>query len=54
LVKYTIFDLNRFSRLFDFLNTIGYNKNGKFEINVKLDKNNKVVNPDKYWNMQMN
>ena len=48
LIKYKFFDENRFSGLFDFLNTIGNNENSEFEINVKFDKKNKVINPDKY------
>ncbi len=44
LVKYKYFDLNLFSGLFEFLNTIGKDKNGYLELKVILDKYNKVVN----------
>ena len=47
LVKYNFFDDKRFSGLFDFVNTIGNNQFGDFEVNVKLDKKNKVINPNK-------
>ena len=38
----------RYPGLYELLNTIGINSKGKFEINVKLDKNNFVTNPRKY------
>ena len=42
------FDGNRFSGLYNFLNTVGYNAHGKFEINFKFDKRNHIINPNKY------
>ena len=38
----------RYPGLYELLNTIGINSKGNFEINVKLNKDNKVINPKKY------
>jgi len=38
----------RYPGLYELLNTIRINSKGKFEINVKFDKNNLVINPKKY------
>jgi hypothetical protein len=38
----------RYPGLYKLLNTIGINSKGKFEINVKLNSNNLVVNPTNY------
>lgn len=43
-----VFDKNRFSGLYEFLNTIGINEKGILETNIKFDKNNLIINPDKY------
>lgn len=41
------FDI-RFYGLYEFLNTVGINSKGTFEIKVKLNENNYVVNPKEY------
>ena len=38
----------RYPGLYELLNTVGINSKGKFEINVKLNNNNYVVNPTNY------
>ena len=38
----------RYPGLYELLNTVGINSKGKFEINVKLNNNNLVVNPTNY------
>lgn len=38
----------RYPGLYELLNTVGINSKGKFKINVKLNKNNQVINPKKY------
>jgi hypothetical protein len=38
----------RYPGLYELLNTVGINSKGKFEINVKLNNDNLVVNPTKY------
>lgn len=47
-IKKKLLNRNRFDGLFQFLNTIGYKLNGKFEVNLKFDKNNHIINPEKY------
>lgn len=44
----------RYPGLYELLNTIGINSEGKFQINVKLDNNNLVVNPKKYLKYSQN
>ena len=39
---------SRYPGLYELLNTVGINSKGKFEINVKLNNNNLVVNPTNY------
>ena len=41
------FDM-RFDGLYQFLNTVGINKTNQFNINVKFDNNNFVINPNTY------
>ena len=48
-----IYDKFRFEGIYDLLNTIGVNSNGKFEINVNIDKNGFVYNSEKYLNYSM-
>ena len=43
-----LFDQNRFSGLYNFLNNVGYNAQGKLEINFKFDKKDHIINPNKY------
>ena len=42
------YDNNRFPGLYELLNTVGKNAEGKFETKVNLDKNGLVYNSDKY------
>ncbi len=42
------YDYNRFPGLYELLNTVGKNAEGKFETKVNLDKNGLVYNSDKY------
>lgn len=42
------FDQNRFSGLYKFLNTIGYNDHEKFEVKLKFDQRNHIINPNEY------
>lgn len=42
------FDQNRFSGLYQFLNTVGYNEHGKFEAKFKFDRRNYIKNPNYY------
>lgn len=46
--KKKFFDRNRFSGLYNFLNTIGYDDKGKFEVKIKFDKRNQIINPKEY------
>ncbi len=42
------YDNKRFGGLYDFVNTIGSDKNGNFSINVNVDKNVNVINSKDY------
>ena len=42
------YDHGRFDGLYELLNTVGTNKEGKFNINVKFDSKGKVVNSNAY------
>ncbi len=42
------YDYRRFPGLYELLNTVGTDKDGKFKINVKKDGNGDICNPDLY------
>ena len=49
------YDYRRFLGLYELLNTVGINSEGKFEIKVNIDDKGVVINPKKYleYNMKL-